>query len=461
MSKYYPTIGLEIHAELLTLTKMFCNSKNDTDETKPNVNICPVCMGHPGTLPVINKEAVRHVLKVGVAIDGEMADYTEFDRKNYFYPDIPKGYQISQYKHPLIRGGSLAGVAITRVHLEEDTARSTHDKGDMSLVDFNRAGVPLMELVTEPVINDAETAANFAKELQLLLRYLSASKANMEMGEMRVEANISVSTDKNVFGTKVEVKNLNSFKAVEKAIKYEIERQSAALERGETIKQETRGWDENKEETFSQRAKEESHDYRYFPDPDLPKLVISDIEDFDKNKLLETLPELPWVRRNRYTTDYCLTQDVADLYTRDIEKGQYIDKIYDLLSNKKLIILASNYLTSVLGVMNIKHEHFVSVIEMINSDLLSARGAKEIFKKLETENKDPKEIADELGLIQKNDVNELGKLAEKVIAENQKAVDEYKGGKVSSLQFLIGQAIKQSRGSANPTILKEVFEKLI
>lgn len=461
MSKYYPTIGLEIHAELLTQTKMFCSSKNDTDESRPNTNICPVCMGHPGTLPVINKEAVRHVLRVGTAIGGELANYTEFDRKNYFYPDIPKGYQISQYKHPLVKGGSLCGVAITRIHLEEDTARSTHDKGDMSLVDFNRAGVPLMELVTEPVINDAETAANFARELQLLLRYLSASKANMEMGEMRVEANISVSKDKDVFGTKVEVKNLNSFKAVEKAIKYEIERQIASLERGELIKQETRGWDENREETFSQRAKEESHDYRYFPDPDLPKLQISEIADFDKSKLIESLPELPWTKRDRYTTNYGLAQDVADLYTRDSEKGQYIDKVYDLLSDKNQINLSSNYLSSVLGVTTIRHEYFVSVIEMISNNLLSARGAKEIFKKLETENKDPKQLANDLGLIQKNDVEELTKLAEKIIKENQKAVDEYRAGKLSSLQFLIGQAIKQSGGSVNPIILKTVFEKSI
>src|SRR4051812_45442532 len=203
MSDYLPTIGLEIHAELLTSTKMFCSSKNDTSETRPNINICPVCMGHPGTLPTINKEAVRHVLRMGTAVGGELADYTEFDRKNYFYPDIPKGYQISQYKHPLVSGGKLADVEITRIHLEEDTAKSTHDKGEGSLLDFNRAGVPLMELVTEPVIHDAETAANFARELQMILIYLEASEANMEKGEMRVEANISISKDVSL-GTKVE-----------------------------------------------------------------------------------------------------------------------------------------------------------------------------------------------------------------------------------------------------------------
>src|SRR4051812_41321240 len=203
MKNYRPTIGLEIHAELKTATKMFCNSKNDTEESRPNVNVCPVCMGHPGTLPVINKEAVKQVLRVGTAVGGKLADYTEFDRKNYFYPDIPKGYQISQYKHPLVEGGEIAGVKITRIHLEEDTAKSTHDKGEESLVDFNRAGVPLMELVTEPVIHDAATAANFARELQMILIYLEASEANMEKGEMRVEANISISKDVSL-GTKVE-----------------------------------------------------------------------------------------------------------------------------------------------------------------------------------------------------------------------------------------------------------------
>jgi len=264
-NEYTTTIGLEIHAELKTNTKMFCQCKNDPDQKQPNVNICPVCMAHPGTLPVINKQAVKHVLKVGKAIGGKLAiDFTEFDRKNYFYPDIPKGYQISQYKYPLVSGGSLEGVDITRIHLEEDTARSQHDDAGHSLVDFNRGGLPLMELVTEPVIHDAETAGKFARELQLLLRYLGASEANMEKGQMRVEANISVSkTD--VFGTKVEVKNLNSFKSVEKAIEYEVARHIEVLEGGGTILQETRGWDENKQSTFSQRIKENSEEYRWKP----------------------------------------------------------------------------------------------------------------------------------------------------------------------------------------------------
>ncbi|MFA7315483.1 MAG: Asp-tRNA(Asn)/Glu-tRNA(Gln) amidotransferase subunit GatB, partial [Candidatus Paceibacterota bacterium] len=278
MNKYITTIGLEIHAELSTNSKMFCGCVNNPDlptgqagEEKPNQNICPVCMAHPGTLPVINKQAVENVVKVGMALGGTIADFTEFDRKNYFYPDIPKAYQISQYKYPIVSGGELKGVKITRVHLEEDTATSKHDKGDYSLVDFNRAGVPLMELVTEPVIHSAKEAGDFGKELQLLLRYLGVSEANMEKGQMRVELNISISDDPNTFGTKCEVKNINSFRAVERAAEYEIKRMSELLDagRGEEIVQETRGWDETKQNTFSQRKKENANDYRYFPDPDL------------------------------------------------------------------------------------------------------------------------------------------------------------------------------------------------
>src|SRR3989344_710325 len=263
--EYRPTIGLEVHAELKTRTKMFCDCRNDPDETRPNVNICPICLAHPGTLPKANKQAVEHVLRVGKALNGELADYSEFDRKSYFYPDIPKGYQITQYAYPFVSKGTLAGVDVTRVHLEEDTARSSHEGAEGSLVDFNRAGVPLMELVTEPVIHDAETAGRFARELQLLLRTLGVSDANLEKGEMRMEANISVSREPGVYGTKVEVKNLNSFRSVERAIVYEIARQSAALEKGEPLHQETRGWDESKQETFHQRFKEGSADYRYFP----------------------------------------------------------------------------------------------------------------------------------------------------------------------------------------------------
>lgn len=443
MSKYKATIGLEIHAELKTKTKMFCDSRNDTEEKRPNVNICPVCMGHPGTLPVINKEAVTQVLRVGAAVGGELADYTEFDRKNYFYPDIPKGYQISQYKFPLVKGGAISGVKLTRIHLEEDTAKSTHDKGDESLVDFNRAGVPLMELVTEPVIHDAETAAKFAKELQLLLWYLGASAANMEKGEMRVEANISVSAGSKL-GTKVEVKNLNSFKALEKAILYEISRQSTLIEEGAKVTQETRGWDENKEETFSQRAKEESHDYRYFPDPDLPKLYIKEISEFAEAKLKDSLPELPWQKREALLK-FGITPEHAEVYVTQREWGDFFDKVAEILKSKELCVLASNYITSELK-EPIDAEKFSEVIIMLASGELSSKGAKEALKL-----GGGRKVAEDNGLIQESREEVLRPLINEVVS---------KGDKSAPIEFFIGQAMKISR-NANPTVLRKLLLEVL
>ncbi len=465
---YGLTIGLEIHAELKTQTKMFCDSKNDSDEEQPNVNICPICMGHPGTLPTINKEAVKHVLKVGTAVGGTLADFTEFDRKNYFYPDIPKGYQISQYKFPLVSGGMLAGVELTRVHLEEDTGKNMH-VGDASLIDYNRAGVPLMELVTEPVIHSAEQAVAFAKELQLLLRYLGVAEANMEKGEMRVEANISVSTDPKKFGTKVEVKNLNSFRAVERAIEYELKRQSDLLEKGEKVVQETRGWNETKEATVSQRQKEDSHDYRYFPDPDLPKLWISEFPEFSHAELAKEIGELPQARRERYAKEFCLNTEEIELFVSQPEWGGYFEKlIADFGGDKKRIKLASNYLSSdVLGLVKkeptqwqkkpITHADFAKLITMVAENKISSRAAKDILAILFSVGGDPVKIADEKGLLQKTDEGELKKVVEKIAAENPKVVADYKAGKAAALQFLVGQAMKATRGAGNPALFQKLF----
>ena len=291
-NEYITTIGLEVHAELHTNSKMWCGCKNDPYEKRPNVNICEVCMAHPGTLPVANKDAIKKVITVGLAVGADIADFTEFDRKNYFYPDIPKGYQLSQYKLPIVSHGMINGVELTRIHLEEDTAKSSHENA-MTLVDYNRAGVPLMELVTEPVIHSAEQAGAFARELQRIPRYVGASEANMELGQMRIEANISVSKDPKKFGTKVEVKNINSFASVEGAIRYEVARHIELIEEGGAVVQETRGWDEGKQSTFSQRKKENAHVYRYFPDPGLPKLYLSKLLDIEA--IRKTLPEMPHV----------------------------------------------------------------------------------------------------------------------------------------------------------------------
>lgn len=468
---YKLTVGLEVHAELKTKTKMFCNSANDPFNAEPNVNICPVCMAHPGTLPVINKQAVHHVLRVGTALGGTIADFTEFDRKNYFYPDIPKGYQISQYKYPLVSGGILNGVAIERVHLEEDTASSSHEGSEGSLVDYNRAGVPLMELVTKPVIHTAEDAGAFARELQLLLRTLGVSDANMEKGEMRVEANISISnTDK--LGTKVEVKNLNSFRSVERAIAYEVARMTAILDGGPgEIVQETRGWDEGKQATFSQRKKESAHDYRYFPDPDLPKLKISEIPEFSNEALQATMPELPWEKRARLSV-LSIRPEQIELFVENELYGSYFDLIVKELDNKKeAVILAANYLssdvlgfTSVLGLdfpnfVHLKPPMFAKLILMIIENRISSRGAKDILKIMFYEGGDPEMIAVDKGLFQVSDESALKKIVTEIISANPTVALDYKSGKTALLQFFVGQGMKASKGAGNPSILKTLFEE--
>lgn len=473
--EYKSTIGLEIHVELKTQSKMFCGCKNDPDEKEPNVNICPVCMAHPGTLPVINKEAVKHVLRVGKALGGTLADFTEFDRKNYFYPDIPKGYQISQYKFPLVSGGELLGVKLTRIHLEEDTARSQHieaprsdlkeaprsDLGD-SLIDFNRAGVPLMELVTEPVIKSAKQAGDFARELQLVLRYLGVAEANMEKGEMRVEANVSVSKTK-TFGTKTEVKNINSFRAMEKAVEFEIKRQIKVLENGEKVVQETRGWDENKGATFSQRKKESSHDYRYFPDPDLPKLFLNKITEF--NNLGETIPELPNGKRERLQKLKIQDQDV-EAYVSNPELAGFFDRaVAELGGELKLIKLASNYIANDLvkllaGDHNLLERLYVGFpdfVRLVADGEVSSRGAKEVLAEMVKTGAPARKIAEEKGLFQKSDEGTLKEIVKKVVEDNPKSSGDYKNGKESALQFLVGQGMKESKGSANPAVLKKLL----
>ncbi len=470
MKEYKTTIGLEVHAELKTQTKMFCDCRNNPDEEKPNFNICPVCMAHPGTLPVINKQAVKNVLKVGLALNANLADFTEFDRKNYFYPDIPKGYQISQYKYPLVSGGELNGIEITRVHLEEDTASSSHS-GNYSLVNYNRAGVPLMELVTEPVIETAKQAGDFARELQLLLRYLGVSDANMEKGEMRVEANISVSQT-NELGTKVEIKNLNSFKVVEKAIEYEVKRQIKALENGEEILQETRGWDDNKGTTFSQRIKEGSDDYRYFPDPDLPKLKLSEISEFNEEELRKEIPELPQEKRERYINNFGIKAEDIEAYILNNELAELFEAVVDKFKDKDIIKLASNYLTSdLVGLIknnkeektltNIEADSFVELIQLVKEEKISSRGAKDILAIMYCEGGFPEKIAEDKNLFQQSDEGELQKIIDKVISENPDVVEEYKNGKETVIGFLVGQGMKISQGSANPQKISELLKKSI
>ena len=453
MAEYRPTIGLEVHAELKTHSKMFCACRNDADEKAPNKNICPVCMAHPGTLPVINREAVKKVLTVGVAVGSQLAEeYTEFDRKNYFYPDIPKGYQISQYAYPLVKGGGLGGVALTRIHLEEDTARSQHE-GEKSVVDFNRAGVPLMELVTEPVIHSAKEAGDFARELQLLLRALGAGEANMEKGEMRLEANVSVSPD-NTLGTKVEVKNINSFRSLEKAIEYEIKRQSEVLDKGDKVVQETRGWDDTKQATYSQRKKESSHDYRYFPDPDLPKLRLSEMPEFSAQNLKKELPELPQAKRERLQTLGLQSQDVEQLLG-DFELTTLFDETEGKLKDPERLKLAANFILNVIAGQRKKDPHWqlpqadflIEVVTKYQDGTLASPQAKSsILSGV---------------LAQAGDVALIPTIAQKIIDANPAVAADYKAGKQAALQYLVGQGMKESKGSANPQQLAEAIQKIL
>jgi aspartyl-tRNA(Asn)/glutamyl-tRNA(Gln) amidotransferase subunit B len=466
---------------------MFCGCKNDPDEERPNVNVCPVCMGHPGTLPTLNAQAIENVLKLGLALDSKIAEYTEWDRKNYFYPDIPKGYQISQYAHPLVRGGSVRGVEITRVHLEEDTGSNIHE-GEQSKINYNRAGVPLMELVTEPVIHSGEQAGAFARELQLILRTLGIAEANMEKGEMRVEANISVSQDPEKFGTKVEVKNLNSFKAVERAISFEIKRQQEVILKGEKVVQETRGWDDAGQKTYSQRAKEDSHDYRYFPDPDLPKLLISKVWNLESLKA--DLPLLPQAKRELLKKEFDLKDGDIEIYVDDVEEKTlgklFKDIAAQLGTNKASIQLASNIICSDLkGYVNKNIKTTEAFTEFVNKYLasgtlaiaiaelvrlyeagtISSRGVKDLLPLLLESSQISaglvEKLATEKGFIQKNDPEELKRVLNEVIVANKTAADEYKAGKEASLMFLVGQGMKAMKGAGNPQLIKETLRTLL
>ncbi len=488
--KYEPVIGLEIHVQLKTKTKMFCDSKNDPDETHPNINICPVCTGQPGTLPVANLEAIKKTILLGLALNCKIAEQTFFERKNYFYPDLPKGYQISQYQAPLCERGRLKingrEITIRRIHIEEDTGRLLHDpKGKYSLVDFNRAGVPLLELVTEPDLHSGEEVRKFGEELQMILRYLGISDADMQKGQMRVEVNMSLRKPGVELGTKVELKNINSFKFAAQAVDYEIKRQSQLLEEGKKVIQETRGWDEVKQKTFSQRTKEEAQDYRYFPEPDLPPI---DTKELRLEEIRSMLVELPQQRRERFKKLYGLPEHDIEVLTVNKQLGDYFEKIVSELKEwhklvhlkkplpedeVKLVKLAANYLitelakllyergTGIEEIENIKitPENFAEFIVRIYHQEISSSGAQVLLKEMFETGEDPSVIIEKKDLAQVSDVEELIVAAKEVIAENPKPVEDYKKGKKESLQFLVGQVMKKTRGKANPQVVREILER--
>jgi len=472
---YKPTIGLEIHIELDTKSKMFCSCENDIFEKTPNSNICPVCTAQPGSLPVANEEAIKKTIKAGLALNCKINKESKFDRKSYFYPDLPKGYQISQYDKPFCEKGSLQidnkNIGITRIHLEEDTGKLIHDGKD-SLVDFNRAGVPLMEMVTEPDISSGKEARKFGQELQLISRYLNISKADMEKGQMRVEVNISVSKDKKL-GTKVEIKNLNSFRSVEKSIDYEIARQTELLERGEKIVQETRGWHDKKQITVSQREKEEAHDYRYLPDPDLPTLHFND--DFIK-KIKSGIPELPWGKRIRLKDEYGIDDSTIENFVYNKDLGEYFEKAMSELNSwvgkkeQKLTNLAANYITTDLWALfekasieelekKIVPENFAELMKMIYKEEISSKIAKQVLQEMFKTGADPSHIIEAKGLTQVSDAGEIEKIIEKVISENPNPIADFKKGKENALQFLVGQVMAKTKGRAKPDTVQKLFKE--
>ena len=479
--KYFPKIGLEIHVELKTNSKMFCSCPNDPEERHANLNICPICLGQPGTLPTINEEAIKKVIKVGLVLNCQISEFSQFDRKNYFYPDLPKGYQISQFYYPLCKNGFLEidekKIKIREIHLEEDTGSLVHlQKEGYSLVNFNRAGIPLMELATEPDISSAIEAKKFAQELHLLMHYLNVSDADMEKGQMRVEANISLSKERDKLGTKVEIKNLNSFKALQEAIEYEIKRQAEVLDGGGKIIQETRGWDENRKITVSQREKEYSSDYRYFPEPDLPSLKISTQLI---NEIKAQIPELPQEKRKRFKREYGLEEEAIDFFVYNKKLSQYFEKVVSEfpphLPPKKLsalIRLTSNYIISdlrgLLKKASIEEEeflispaHFAKFISLIEDGKISSRIAKDLLEEMFGTGKDPIKLIEEKDLLQITDEKEIEKIVKMVISENPRAASDFKNKKEPAFQFLIGQVMAKTKGKANPQIVSKVLKRIL
>ncbi|MEO8626377.1 MAG: Asp-tRNA(Asn)/Glu-tRNA(Gln) amidotransferase subunit GatB [Candidatus Limnocylindrales bacterium] len=472
---YEVVVGIEIHVQLKTASKMFCSCSTEVRGAAPNSNTCPVCLGLPGALPVINRRAVEHVLATGLAIGSAIPDVTRWDRKNYFYPDLPKGYQISQFDLPLCAGGTLpvessdgpVVVQLRRAHLEEDTARLLHQDvpggGRVSLVDYNRSGIPLMEIVTEPCIGSAEVARRYAEELRLLLLTIGASDAAMEDGQMRVEANVSLRPrGTEALGTRTEVKNMNSFRSVERAIAFEIDRQTRALETGEKLVQETRGWDDTRGQTYAMRLKEESMDYRYFPEPDLPPLRT---DAAMIGAIRERMPELPAAKRARYRTDYGLSAyDAAVIVAA---AGDYFTAA--MASDPAPDPKVAAGLLSKIGLREQKNQpdllnqrpgtELAEVVRLRTSGAISSQSAEDVYLEHLQSGESVVSIVAAKGLRQMNDSSELAAVIDKVIAANEAAAADVRAGKDQALKFLTGQVMKETRGQANAAVVAQLLGK--
>jgi aspartyl-tRNA(Asn)/glutamyl-tRNA(Gln) amidotransferase subunit B len=482
LDRYEAVIGIEIHCQLKTASKMFCSCSTDYEGAAPNTHCCPVCLGLPGALPTINRRAVEHVLAAGLAIEATVPEATRWDRKNYFYPDLPKGYQISQYDLPLASNGRLAfdtsdgpfTVRITRAHLEEDTAKLIHatgaDGSKVSLVDFNRSGAPLMEIVTEPDIRTAEQARRYAEELQLLLRAIGASDAEMENGQMRVEANVSIRPrGTEPFGTRVEVKNMNSFRSVERAIAFEIERQAAALDAGEPLTMETRGWDDGRQATYHMRPKEQSDDYRYFPEPDLPPLHL---DSAWLEAIRAALPELPAARRERYQSALGLSPYDATVLVNDPTMSAAFEAILaaapDLAAKDVANLVTGEYGRWAREIPErgeaglVGQASAASLADLVRataSGALSRTNAREVLAIHVRTGRPTREIVEREGFAQISDTSALDATVDAAIAANPAAVADYRAGKAQAIGFLVGQVMKATRGQANAALVTEALRR--
>ncbi len=473
--EFEAVIGLEVHAQLLTNSKIFCGCSAEFG-AEPNHNTCPVCLGMPGVLPVLNTKVVEYALKAALATNCKIAPFSIFARKNYFYPDLPKGYQISQYERPLAEKGWLEveveegekKIGITRIHLEEDAGKLIHDegaKGAFSYVDFNRTGVPLLEIVSEPDIRDPEEASEYLRKLRDILRYLEVCDGNMEEGSFRCDANISVrQKGEKRMGVKAEVKNMNSFRFVQRALEYEIGRQKGILEEGGEIVQETRLWEESRGITISMRGKEEAHDYRYFPEPDLIPLKI---EPSWIERVKESLPELPGERKERFIREYQLPPYDAELITGTKALADYYEQCVKLYSKTKIV---SNWLMGeVLGRLKsegqeveqcpVTPELLAGMLNLIDKGTISGKMAKEVFNQIWDSGRSAEEIVKEKGLVQVSDAVEIEQMVDKVLADSPAEVEQYRAGKDKLLGFFVGQVMKASEGKANPRMVNEILKK--
>ncbi|NPA90290.1 MAG: Asp-tRNA(Asn)/Glu-tRNA(Gln) amidotransferase subunit GatB [Chloroflexi bacterium] len=471
--EYEVIIGMEVHAQLLTQSKMFCGCSADYADAPPNTHVCPVCMALPGALPVINRAAVEATIRTGLALNCEIASFSLFARKNYFYPDLPKGYQISQYELPLTRNGWVEieddqgrpkRVRIRRAHLEEDTGKLVHMDG-YSLVDLNRAGVPLLEIVTEADLRSAEEAYRYLRKLRAILRYLGVSTADMEKGAMRCEANLSVRPKgQKEFGTKVEIKNLNSFKAVRDAIAYEVERHIRILEEGGTIEQVTLGWDAARGRTFIQRSKEEAHDYRYFPEPDLLPL---EVEEGWVDELRETLPELPDAKMERFAQRYGLSrkeawivveeQDVAEWFEAAVQAYGDAREVYNWLTGE--IFRYLNETGTPITALKVSPERLAELLRLVDRGVINRNTAKAVLQEMLQTGRSAQGIVDEKGLAQVSDEAALTQIVEEILAAHPDEVARYRGGKKGLFGWFMGQVMRATRGKANPDLVRKILQE--